>query len=84
MNCGMNYKNPPEDKIAQPIHSPRTVSWKSAVATPFKTSQECVRQNGNQHVFQRTDRQTRRNLGVSRLVAPTWQVGVAKKRELRQ
>ena len=83
MNCGMNYKNPPEDKIAQPIHSPRTVSWKSVGAAPFNTPQECVGQYGNQRVFRGTDRQTRRSLGVARLVAPTWQVGVAKKGGLR-
>jgi hypothetical protein len=43
-----------------------------------------VGQIGNQHVFRGTDRQTRRNLGVARLVAQTWQVGVAKKGKLRQ
>jgi hypothetical protein len=84
MNCDVNYKDPLEDETAQPIHSPRTVSWKSVVATPFKTPQECVGQNGNQHVLRGTDRQTRRNLGVARLVAPTWQVRAAKKGELRQ
>ncbi len=82
MNCDVNDEDPPDDKIAQPIHSPRTVSWKSVVTTPFKTPQECVGQNGNQHVLQGTDRQRRRNLGVARLVAPTWQVEGAKKREL--
>ncbi len=40
MNCDVNYEDPPDDKIAQPIHSPRTVSWKSVVATSFKTLQE--------------------------------------------
>ncbi len=84
MNCYMNYEDPQEDEIAQPIHSPRTVSWKSPVATPFKTPQECVGQNGNQHVLRGTDKQTRRNLGVARLVALTWQIGTARKRELRQ
>ena len=84
MNCDLNYKDPPEDEIAQPIHGPRTVSWKSVVATPLKTPQECVGQNGNQHVLWETDRQTRRTLGVARLVALTRQVGAAKKRELRR
>jgi hypothetical protein len=84
MNCDVNYEDPAEDKIAQPIHSPRMVSLKSVVATPFKTPQECVGQNGNQHVLPGTDRQMRRNLGVARLVAPTRQVEGAKKRELRQ
>ena len=84
MNCIVNYEDPPEDKIAHPNHSPRTVSWKSVMATPFMTPQECVGQNGNQHVFWGTDRQTGRSLGVARLVAPAWQVRVAKKGELRQ
>jgi hypothetical protein len=84
MNCDVNYEDPPEDKIAQPIHSPKTVSCKSVITMPFKTLQECVGQNGNQHVHLGTDRQTRRNLGVGRLVAPTWQIGAAKKRDLRQ
>ncbi len=84
MNCDVTCKDPPEDKIAQLIHSPRTVSWKSVLAMPFKTPQECVGQNGNQPVFWMTDRQTGRSLGVARLVALTWQVGVAKRGELRQ
>jgi hypothetical protein len=82
--CDLHYEDPPEDEIAQLIHSPRTVSWKSVVVTPFKTLQECVGQNGNQHVFRGTNRQTERSFGVVRLVALTWQVGVAKKGELRQ
>ena len=84
MNCDVNYEDLPEDEMTQPIHSPRTVSWKSVFATPFKTPQECVGQNGNQHVLLGTDRHTRRNVGVARLVAPTWQVEGAKKRDLRQ
>ena len=79
MNCDVNYEDPSEEEMEQPIHSPRTVSWKSVVATPFKTPQECVGQNGNRHVLRKTDRRPRRNLGVARLVAPMWQVGVAKK-----
>ena len=43
-----------------------------------------VGQNGNQHVMRKTDRQPRRNLGVARLVAPTWQVGVARKGKHKQ
>jgi hypothetical protein len=78
MNCDVNYEDPPEEEEALPIHSPRTVSRKSVIATPFKTPQECVGQNGNRHVRQGTDRQSGRNIGVARLVAPTWQVGVAK------
>jgi hypothetical protein len=84
MNCDVNYEDPSEEETEQPIHSPRTVSWKSVVTTPFKTPHECVGQNGNQHVLQRTDRQTGRNLGIARLVAPTWEVGVAKKGKHKQ
>jgi hypothetical protein len=49
MNCDVNYEDPLEKETEQPICSPRTVSWKSVVATPFKTPHECVGQNGNQH-----------------------------------
>jgi hypothetical protein len=37
MNCDVNYEDLPEEEIEQPIHSPRTVSWKSGFMTPFKT-----------------------------------------------
>ena len=81
MNCDVNYEDPLEEEMEQ---RPRTVSWKSVAATPFKTPQECVGQNGNQHVLRKTDRRPRRNLGVARLVAPTWQVGVARKGKHKQ
>ena len=71
MNCDVNYEDSPEEEIEQPIHSPRTVSWKSVIAMPFKTLQECVGQNGNQHILRRTDRRPGKSLGVARLVAPT-------------
>ena len=81
MNCDVNYEDPLEEEMEQ---RPRTVSWKSVAATPFKTPQECVGQNGNQHVLRKTDRRPRRNLGVARLVAPTWKVGAAKKGKHKQ
>ena len=84
MNCDVNYEDPPEEETTQPIRSPKTVSWKSVIVTPFKTPQECVGQNGNSHVLQGTDRQTGRNLGVARLVAPTWQARAAKRRKSRE
>jgi hypothetical protein len=43
-----------------------------------------VGQNGNRHVCRETDRQSGRNLGVARLVASTWQVGVAKRGKGRE
>ncbi len=78
MNCDVNYEDQPEEETTQPIRSPKTVSWKSFITTPFKKPQECVGQNGNRDVWQGTDRRTGRNLGVARLVAPMWQVGAAK------
>jgi hypothetical protein len=84
MNCDVNYEDPPEEQTTEPIHSPRTVSWKSVIATPFKTPQECVGQNRNRHVCGETDRQSGRNLGVARIVASTWQVGVGKRGKGRE
>jgi len=84
MNCDVNNEDPPEDKVAQPICGPKTVSWKNVIATPFKTPQECVGQNGNRRICQETDRRTGRNLGIARLVAPTWQGGAAKKGKGRE
>ena len=71
MNCDVSYKDLPEEEMEQPIHSRRMVSWKSVIATPFKTPQECVGQNGNQHILRRTDRRPGRSIGIARLVAPT-------------
>ena len=64
MNCDVNYKDPPEEELMQPIRVAKTVSWKEDVASPYKTPQECVGQNGNR---QAEHRQTRRNLGIARL-----------------
>jgi hypothetical protein len=41
-----------------------------------------VGHNGNQQ--QSTDRQRRRNLGIARILAPTWHVGASKKRRGRE
>ena len=43
-----------------------------------------VGQNGSWHDCRGTDRQSGRNLGVARLVASTWQVGVAKRGKGRE
>ncbi len=62
------------------------VTWKSVVATAFKTLQECVGQNKNCQNMPKMDRwlertkfprgsQTR-SMGVARLPRTTWQVGV--------
>ena len=45
---------------------------------------EVVGENGNQHAWRGIDRQTGRNLGIARIVAPTWQVGAAKKGKGRE
>ena len=39
-----------ETKRTQPISDLRTVTWKSDVASPFKTPQECVGQDGSHMV----------------------------------
>ena len=55
MNCPVNYEDPTEEeaketKRTQPISALKTVTWKSDVASPFKTPQECVGQDGNRMV----------------------------------
>ena len=46
MNCDVNYEDPLEAETEQPIHSPRMVSWKSVVATPFKTRRSVLGRMG--------------------------------------
>jgi hypothetical protein len=49
MNCPVNYENPEvkmdKDRTKIPVTAPKTVTWKSVVATPFKAPQECVGHN---------------------------------------
>ena len=61
MNCPVNYEDPTEEeametKRTQPISALRMVTWKSDVASPFKTSQECVGQGGSHMVRMSTHR----------------------------
>ncbi len=60
MNCPVHYEDPTEETNATPIHSPKTVTWKSVVVTAFKTPQECVGQNRNNEVKRRIDRRAGR------------------------
>ena len=55
MNCPVTYEDHTEEeakeiKRTQPISALKTVTWKSNVASPFKTPQECVGQDGNHMV----------------------------------
>ncbi len=57
----VNYKDPTEEeaketKRTQPISALKTVTWKSDAASPFKTPQECVGQDGNRMVRMSTHR----------------------------
>jgi hypothetical protein len=49
MNCPVNYEDPEvemdKDKTNKHMTAQKTVTWKSVVATPFKTPQECVGHN---------------------------------------
>jgi hypothetical protein len=49
MNCLVNYEDPEvetdKDRTKRPVTTPKTVTWKSVVATPFKAPQECVGHN---------------------------------------
>jgi hypothetical protein len=90
MNCPVNYEDPAEEqdpkRKQQPISAPKTVAWKSIVATAFKTPQECVGQNRNHQNMRKMDRRLgrtkfphgsqTRSMRVVRLLRTTWQVGV--------
>ncbi len=61
MNCPLEYEDPVE-MIAktnknQPISASKMVTWKSVVATPFKTPQVCVGHNRVSSNKLRMDRQ---------------------------
>ncbi len=54
MNCPINYEDPEDNtdrkcKRKNPIFAGKTVTWKTEIATLFKTLQECVRQNKIHH-----------------------------------
>jgi hypothetical protein len=73
MNCEVNYEDPPEEDELNPSANRKSVSWKSVIATTFKTPQECVGGNGDAKRTRRTDTTRhpggilRRDLGVARL-----------------
>jgi hypothetical protein len=55
MNCEINYEDliekiPLSDKKTISICAPKSVTWKSNLASPFKTPQECVGQDRNRLV----------------------------------
>ena len=70
MNCPVNYEDPTEEeametKRTQPISALRkTVTWKSDIASSFKTPQECVGQDGSRMVGLSTHRV--KKLGIVR------------------
>ena len=60
MNCPVNYEDPTEEeaieaKRTQPISALKKVTWKSDVASPLKTLQECVGQDGSRMVCMSTN-----------------------------
>ena len=66
-DCPVNYEDPTEEeamktKRTQPISALKMVTWKSYVASPFKTPQECVGQNGNRMVCMSVHRVKTRGL----------------------
>ena len=49
MNCALNYEDAMEEtggKERKPtsVYAPKSVTWKSEIASPFQTPQECVGQ----------------------------------------
>ncbi len=73
MNCPVNYEEPEEDVEEDnfPISALKTMTWKSDVATTFKTPQECVGQNGNRKGKPGMDRQLRNSCHVSKVTRGT-------------
>jgi hypothetical protein len=72
MNCPVNYEDPTEEeaketKRTQPISALKTVTWKSDVASPFKTPKECVGQDGNRVVRMSTHRVKNPGIGTHHL-----------------
>ncbi len=54
MNFPINYEDPEDNmntkyKCKNPISAGKTVTWKTEIATLFKTPQECVGQNKIRH-----------------------------------
>jgi hypothetical protein len=49
MNSPVNYEDPEvetdNNRTKIPVTAPKVVTWKSVVATPFKSPQECVGHN---------------------------------------
>ena len=72
MNCEINYEDPIEKKTLSEkktisIYAPKSVTWKSHLASPFKTPQECVGQDRNRVVSRVRSRNLgSRMLGVAR------------------
>ncbi len=65
MNCAINYEDTTEEtegkeKKPTSIYAPKSVTWRSDIASPFKTPQECVGQDRDQVV----PRVTRGEVGV--------------------
>jgi hypothetical protein len=60
MNCPVTYEDPAKEqdlkRKQQPISACKMVTWKSIVATAFKTPQECVGQNRNCQNMPKMDR----------------------------
>ena len=96
MKCSVNYEEPEEDVEEDnfPISAAKTVTWKSDMATTFKTPQECVGQNGNRKGKLMMDRQlrnschvskvTRGTMGRARLVSARGAVGVSRGKRPKQ
>ena len=97
MNCAVDYEDPEEEKKHDiPISSSvgKTVTWKSAIATTFKTPQECVGQNGNHKSKRGMDRRPRSTrhtrgsdsgtLGSARLVRAVQQVETLREKISKQ
>ena len=96
MNCPVNYEDPEEEEERNiPISSAaKMVTWKTDIATTFKTPQEFVGQNGNRKNKRgmvrhpRSSSHTRgnvsRTLGTARLVRAVQQVGVSREKQPKQ
>ena len=98
MNCLVNYKDHEDTELKpinkRPISAAKMVTWKCTIGAPFKTPQECVKQNGVFTEKPGTDRHAERSrraltatsstLGGARLTRRMWQVGEARDERARQ
>jgi hypothetical protein len=76
MNCPVNYEDPEvetdKDKTKSPVANLKTVTWKSVVATLFRTPQKCVGDNRVSRTKPGKDRCQWRTMYPRRTLGSAW------------